>query len=45
LKKIIESGETPFKSVEIITNTPESKLFFERMMNLLEVPGTVRLAI
>lgn len=44
-KKIIESGETPFKSVEIITNTPESKLFFERMMELFEVPGTVRLAI
>lgn len=45
LGQIIHSGETPFKSVEIITNTPESKLFFERMLNLFEVPGTVRLAI
>jgi hypothetical protein len=45
LRRIIRSGETPFKSVEIITNTPESKAFFERMLNVFEVPGTVRLAI
>lgn len=45
LRQIIRSGETPFKSVEIITNTPESKAFFERMLYVFDVPGTVRLAI
>lgn len=45
MRTIIRSGETPFKSVEIITNTPESKLFFERMLKLFEIPGTVRLVI
>jgi hypothetical protein len=44
-RAIIRSGETPFKSVEIITNTPESKALFEGMLNEASVPGTVRLAI
>lgn len=45
MRQIIRSGETPFKSVEIITNTPESKAFFERMLKLFEIPGTVRIVI
>ena len=44
-RTIIRSGETPFKSFEIITNTPESKVLFERMLKEMAVPGTVRLAI
>ena len=45
MRKIIRSGQTPFKAVEIITNTPESKALFERMLKESGVPGTVRLAI
>jgi hypothetical protein len=45
LRTIIRSGETPFKSVEIITNTAESKALFEGMLKEAGVPGTVRLAI
>jgi hypothetical protein len=44
VRTIIESGETPFRSIEIITNTNESKVFFERLLKELAVPGTVRLA-
>jgi hypothetical protein len=43
MRKIIESGSTPFTSVEIITNTPESKAMFEAVLKELSVPGTVRL--
>ncbi len=42
---IICSGETPFKSIEIITNTPESKALFEAMLKEIGIPGTVRLAV
>jgi hypothetical protein len=42
---IIRSGKTPFKSIEIITNTPESKALFEGMLKDAGVQGTVRLAI
>ena len=45
MRTIIRSGETPFKAVEIITNTPDSKVLFERMLKESGVPGTVRLAI
>jgi hypothetical protein len=45
VRTIIRSGETPFKSIEIITNTPESKALFEGMLKEAGVPGTVRLAI
>lgn len=45
LQKIILSGETPFKSVEIITNTEESKKLFESLLKEFKVPGKVRLAI
>jgi hypothetical protein len=45
LRQIIRSGESPFKSVEIITNTPESKALFEGLLKEVGVPGTVRLAI
>ncbi|MGQ0635097.1 MAG: hypothetical protein ACT4QC_10830, partial [Planctomycetaceae bacterium] len=45
LQQIIRSGETPFKSVEIITNTPESKALFESLLKEFGVPGKVRLAI
>jgi hypothetical protein len=43
IRKIIESGTTPFKSVEIITNTPESKTVFEKLLEESGVPGIVRL--
>jgi hypothetical protein len=42
-RKIIESGATPFKSVEIITNTPRSKKLFEDMLKEINLPGAVRL--
>lgn len=42
-RTIIESGSTPFQSVEIITNSSESKALFEGMLQELSVPGTVRL--
>ena len=32
VRSIIRSGEAPFKSIEIITNTPESKALFEKML-------------
>ncbi len=44
IRKIIESQSTPFKSVEIITNSAEAKAHFEAMLKELVVPGTVRLA-
>jgi hypothetical protein len=42
-RTIIKSGKTPFKSIEIITNSPEAKSAFEAMLKELSVPGTVRL--
>jgi hypothetical protein len=41
-RAIIESGTTPFTSVEIITNSPEAKKAFEAMLREASVPGTVR---
>jgi hypothetical protein len=41
---ILKSGSTPFKSVEIITNTAGSKALFENMLKEIGLPGTVRLA-
>ena len=40
---VIKSEATPFKSLEIITNSPEAKTNFESMLKELSVPGTVRL--
>ncbi|MGD9720779.1 MAG: hypothetical protein AB7O59_13905 [Pirellulales bacterium] len=40
---IIESEETPFKSVEIITNSEEAKAYFEGLLREMQVPGTVQL--
>ncbi|HEY2895007.1 MAG TPA: hypothetical protein VGJ16_12360 [Pirellulales bacterium] len=45
VRTIIRSGKTPFKSIEIITNTPESKTLFEGMLKDVGLPGTVRIAI
>lgn len=45
LRTIISSRETPFKSVEIITNTKESKELFEGLLKEFEIPGEVRIAI
>jgi hypothetical protein len=42
VRTIIESGSTPFKSVEVITNSPEAKRLFEAMLKESRVPGTVR---
>jgi hypothetical protein len=44
LRKIIESGSTPFKQVEVITNSLEAKSFFEALLKELRVPGKVRVA-
>lgn len=44
-RAIIQSGETPFKSIEIITNTPQSKALFEKMLQESGFPGIVRLSI
>jgi hypothetical protein len=43
IRTIIESNTTPFKSVEIITNSAEAKKNFDAMLKELSVPGTVRL--
>jgi hypothetical protein len=43
VRTIIESGSTPFKSVEIITNSPEAKKLFEGLLKEARVPGSVRL--
>lgn len=45
VRTILRSGETPFKSIEIITNTPESKILFEGMLKEAGLQGTVRIAI
>jgi hypothetical protein len=45
IRTIIKSGETPFNSVEIITNSPEAKKAFETILKELSVPGTVRLEL
>jgi hypothetical protein len=42
-RTIIKSGSTPFKSVEIITNSPEAKTFFEGLLKELDISGTVTL--
>jgi len=44
VETIIKSGSTPFTAIEVITNTPGSKLLFEGMLKELGLPGTVRLA-
>ena len=44
IRTIIKSGASPFKSVEIVTNSPEAKKAFEAMLEELGVPGIVRLA-
>jgi hypothetical protein len=36
------SGETPFTSIEIITNTNESKTLFEALLREMSVNGIVR---
>jgi hypothetical protein len=43
VRAVIESGSTPFTSVEIITNSPEAKKLFEGMLKEMSLPGTVRL--
>ena len=43
VRTIIESGSTPFKSLEVITNSPEAKRLFETMLKESRVPGIVRL--
>jgi hypothetical protein len=42
LRTIIESGSTPFKDVEIVTNSPKAKTFFEGLIKETGVPGQVR---
>ena len=42
-RTIIESRSTPFKSIEIITNSPVAKKFFEGLLKESRVPGNVRL--
>jgi hypothetical protein len=41
-RTIIESGATPFKSIEIITNSREAKSLFEEMLRQHSLPGSVR---
>jgi hypothetical protein len=43
VRTIIESGETPFTSLEVITNSSEAKTLFDGMLKEMSVPGTVRL--
>jgi hypothetical protein len=41
MRTVIESGSTPLKSVEIITNSEEAKTMFKAMLKEVSVPGTV----
>jgi hypothetical protein len=43
MRTVIESGSTPFKSVEIVTNSAAAKTVFEAMLTELSIPGSVRL--
>jgi hypothetical protein len=43
LKAILDSGDTPFDSVEVITNSPEAKRLFEDLLKEASLPGSVRL--
>ena len=43
IRTIIESGSTPFKSIEIVTNDPQTKKYFERLLKEAGVRGKVRL--
>ena len=43
VRTIFESGATPFKSVEIITNSAKSKKLFEGLLRESHVRGTVRI--
>jgi hypothetical protein len=42
VRTIIESGSTPFKEIEIVTNSPEAKKFFEGLLKQMRVRGNVR---
>jgi hypothetical protein len=44
MRTVIESGSTPFTSVEIITNSVEAKGLFEALMKEVNLTGTVRIA-
>lgn len=44
VRAIIESGETPFTEIEIITNVEEAKPLFEERLRETDAPGMVRLA-
>jgi hypothetical protein len=41
VRTIVESGSTPFKDVEIITNSPRAKKFFEGLLKEVGAPGRV----
>jgi hypothetical protein len=43
VRAIIKSGSTPFKNIEIVTNTPGAKMLFENLLKEMRVPGKVRL--
>ncbi len=42
IRAIIDSGTTPFKSLEIITNNLESKSLFEGLLKEMKIRGSVR---
>jgi hypothetical protein len=42
-RTIPASGDTPFKNIEIITNSPQAKEFFEGLLKEMRVPGNVRI--
>ena len=44
VRAIIESGETPFTEIEIITNTEAARPVFEGLLRELGLPGRVRVA-
>jgi hypothetical protein len=43
-RTIINSGTTPFNSLEIVTNSQKAKVMFEAIMKELAIPGSVRVA-
>jgi hypothetical protein len=45
VRAIIESDSTPFKSMEIVTNSAKAKKLFESLLKEMGVSGTVRLEL
>lgn len=41
IANVINDPDNPFESLEIITNHPEAKAFFEELLQQLNIPASV----